>query len=42
MKNSAKYAKKFSTQLRKLAIGKPKREPESDDYLGVLIYSFML
>ena len=42
MKNSAKYAKKLNTLLRKLPAGKPRREPESDDYLGVLIHSFML
>ena len=42
MKNSAKYAKKLNTLVKKLGAAKPKREPESDDYLGVLIYSFML
>ena len=42
MKNSTQYAKKMTTLLRKLSPGKPRREPERDDPIGVLVYSFML
>ena len=42
MKNSAKHAKKLTTLLRKLSSGKPRKEPESDDLVGTLVYSFML
>ncbi|MDG2200679.1 MAG: hypothetical protein P8K80_05815 [Phycisphaerales bacterium] len=42
MKNSSKHAKKLSTLLRKLTMGKPRKEPEGDDLVGVLVYSFLL
>ena len=42
MKNSTKHAKKLSTLLRKLTLGKPRKEPEADDLVGVLVYSFLL
>ena len=42
MKNSTQYAKKVSTLLRKLSPGKVRSEPDADDPIGVLIYSFLL
>ena len=42
MKNSSQYAKKVGTLLRKLAPGKPKKEPDSNDPIGMIVYSFFL
>ena len=42
MKNSTQYAKKMTTILRKLSPGKPRGEPEREDPIRVLVYSFML
>jgi len=42
VKNSTQYAKKMTSLLRKLSPGKPRREPEREDPIGVLVYSFML
>ena len=39
MKNSAQYAKKVGTLLRKLSPGKPKKEPDSHDPIGMLVYA---
>ena len=42
MKNSSQYAKKVGTILRKLSPGKPKKEPDAQDPIGVIVYSFFL
>ena len=42
MKNSAKHAKKAVALLRKLSPGRPKKEPDAADHIGVLVYSFLL
>ena len=42
MKNSSQYAKKVGTLLRKLSPGKPKKEPDSNDSIGMIVYSFFL
>jgi hypothetical protein len=42
VKNSTQYAKKVSSLLRTLSPGKVLNEPDTDDHIGVLIYSFLL
>jgi hypothetical protein len=42
VKNSTQYAKKVGTLLRKLAPGKPKKEPDAQDPIGMIVYSFHL